>query len=134
MQEKLRLKLSKKFTLILSFVLIVIIVGRIFVLVKSGFSVSSEGSFAWAVGGVFTVFFFFWWARYYEQRTAKSIFYYAGILTIVKTAYQTALFMHASSTVLLSIYLLSMVCEMLIVFGCFIHVRELGVVKSKSHA
>lgn len=129
MVEKLSFKLSKNITLILAFALIAIILGRIFVLVNSGFSVTADGSFGWIVVGVFTACFFFWWARYYEQKTAKSIFYYGAILTLVKTANQAAAFLHASSPIILSLYLLSIGCEMLIVYGCFRHVRELSVVK-----
>lgn len=117
--------LSKNLTYVLTFALIVDVVGRASVLLTSGFSLSKELIFWWIIAGCLFSGFLFWWARHFERKTARYVIGSVGILAALRTAYYAALFLPSRETSLV-LYVLSIGWEILILFACYRHLKKLS--------
>jgi hypothetical protein len=124
---KPKLHLPKPITYLIGFATIIDVAGRIIFLFQSRFPFSSvkEPKLGWVVFGCFVVAGFFRSAGYFQDKTAKNIMSYLGAMALFQTASYVALYVQNSiPSLLLSV--LSLACEFLVLFGCYVHLRELA--------
>jgi len=122
MQKTLRLSKTVTYFLIIG-ALVDGVLGAIFLL-ESGARFEKQPSVGWLVAGMLMAGGFYSLAGNFDQKTARNIIYYVGLLICIQTAAHAALFL-TSLTPTLFLYTLTIGCDILIISGCFAHLKAL---------